>query len=60
MNSMIKCIVVVLLTAILAACSILMIGPQIVIIVPVAIVVGIVFAIRRCQDVHWSRCADFV
>ncbi len=47
MNSMIKCIVVVLLTAILTLGAAFMIGPQIMIIVPVAIVAGIVFAARR-------------
>jgi hypothetical protein len=44
---MIKSIVVVLLTAILTAGAYFMIGPQIMVIVPVAIVAGIFFAIRR-------------
>ena len=47
MNGMIKCIVVVLLTAILTAGAYFMIGPQIMIIVPAAILAGVVFAVRR-------------
>ena len=47
MNRPTKLIVVFLLTAIITAGSLLMVGPQILAIVPVAIVAGIVFAIRR-------------
>ncbi len=47
MNRIIKSTVAVLLTAILTAGAYFMIGPQIMIIVPVAIVAGIVFAVRR-------------
>lgn len=46
-NAIIKSIVVVLLTAILTLGAYFMIGPQIMIIVPVAIVAGIIFAFRR-------------
>lgn len=42
---------VVLLTALIAAASLLMVGPQIMIIVPLAVVVGIVFAVLRS---FWS------
>ena len=47
MNRLSKSIVVLLLTAILTANAAFMIGPQIMIIVPAAIVAGIAFAIRR-------------
>ncbi len=47
MNRLTKLIVVLLLTAIVTAGSLLMIGPQIMVIVPVGIVAGIVFAVRR-------------
>ncbi len=47
MNKIIKSAVTVLLTAILTAGAFFMIGPQVMIIVPVAIVAGIVFAVRR-------------
>lgn len=47
MNRMIKSIVVLLFTALVTVGAAFMIGPQIMIIVPVAIVAGIVFAIRR-------------
>jgi len=47
MNNIIKSIIVLLLTAILTAGAAFMIGPQIMIIVPTAIVAGIIFAIRR-------------
>ncbi|MGK0186755.1 MAG: hypothetical protein ACI9R3_002538 [Verrucomicrobiales bacterium] len=43
----IRSVVVLLLTAILTAGAALMIGPQVMIIVPTAIVAGIVFAVRR-------------
>jgi len=46
-TAIIKSIVVVLLTAILTLGAYFMIGPQITIIVPVAIVAGIIFAFRR-------------
>jgi hypothetical protein len=46
-NAIIKSIAVVLLTTILTLGAYLMIGPQIMVIVPVAIVVGIIFASRR-------------
>jgi|TARA_B100001093_G_scaffold341422_1_gene326149 hypothetical protein len=46
-NAIVKSIVVVLLTAILTLAAYFMIGPQIMIIVPVAIVGGIIFAFRR-------------
>lgn len=46
-NAIIKSIVAVLLTAILTLGACFMIGPQIMIIVPVAIVGGIIFAFRR-------------
>ena len=42
-----KSIVVVLLTAMLTAGALLMIGPQIMFIVPLCILVGIIFSIRR-------------
>ena len=47
MNKPTKLIVVLLLTAVVAASSLLMIGPQIMVIVPVAIMAGTVFAVRR-------------
>ena len=47
MNRLTKLIVALLLTAIVTAGSLLMIGPQIMVIVPVVIVAGIVFAVRR-------------
>jgi hypothetical protein len=47
MKKIVKSIVVVLLTAILTVGAYFMIGPQIMIIVPVAIVAGIVLAFRR-------------
>lgn len=47
MNKVIKSIAVLFLTVILTAGCGLMIGPQIMIIVPVAIAAGIIFAIRR-------------
>jgi len=47
MNRLPKLIVVLLLTAIVTAGSLLMIGPQIMVIVPVIVVAGIVFAVRR-------------
>lgn len=47
MKGITKSIVVLLLTAVLSAGSALMIGPQIMVIVPLSIVAGIVFAIRR-------------
>lgn len=47
MNKAIRSLVTLLLTAILTAGSALMIGPQIMIIVPAAIVAGTVFAVRR-------------
>lgn len=46
-TTIIKSIVVVLLTAIITVGAFFMMGPQIMIIVPVAIVAGIVFAFRR-------------
>lgn len=46
-NRLTKRFVVLLLTAILTACSLLMIGPQILVIGPVALLAGTVFAIRR-------------
>ena len=42
---------VLLLTAVIAASSIIMVGPQILLIVPVALLAGIVFALRRS---FWS------
>ena len=47
MNHATKSLVVLLLAAILTASAVLMIGPQIMVIVPVAIVAGVVLAIRR-------------
>ena len=47
MNKMIKSIVVLVLTAIITVGAFFMIGPQIMIIVPVFFVAGIVFAFRR-------------
>ena len=47
MNHPRKCIAVLFLTALLTAAAGLMIGPQILIIVPMAILAGVVFAIRR-------------
>jgi len=47
MKRITKSIVVLLLTAVLSAGSVLMIGPQIMVIIPLAIVAGIVLAIRR-------------
>lgn len=44
---MLKTIVVVILTALLAVSALCMIGPQIMIIVPLAVVAGIVLAILR-------------
>ena len=38
---------VLILSAIIAAGSIVMIGPQIIVIVPLALVLGIFFAVRR-------------
>ena len=46
-NALIESVVVVLLTAILTLGAYFMIGPQITIIVPVAIFAGIIFAFRR-------------
>jgi Na+-transporting NADH:ubiquinone oxidoreductase subunit NqrE len=48
MNIVLKCIVVLLLTAVVTGGAVFMIGPQIMIIVPAAIVAGMVFAVRRC------------
>jgi hypothetical protein len=42
---------VMLLTVVIAASSIVMIGPQIIVVVPVAIGAGVVFALRRS---FWS------
>jgi 4-hydroxybenzoate polyprenyltransferase len=42
---------VLILTVAIAASSILMVGPQIIVIVPVALVLGLVFAFRRS---FWS------
>lgn len=47
MNHATKSLVVLILTALLTASAVLMIGPQIQVIVPVAIVAGVVLAIRR-------------
>ncbi len=47
MNRITKSIAVLLLTAIFTAGSLLMIGPQIMVIIPLAIVAGIIFAVRR-------------
>ena len=47
MNTIAKSMIVAFLTAFLTAGAFFMIGPQIMIIVPVAIVAGIVFAFRR-------------
>ncbi len=47
MNHATKSLVVLILAAILTASAVLMIGPQIMVIVPVAIVAGVVLAIRR-------------
>ena len=44
---MLKVIVVLILTALLAVSALCMIGPQIMIIVPLVVVAGIVFAILR-------------
>ena len=41
----------IVLTVVLAASSIMMVGPQILLIVPVALLAGIVFALRRS---FWS------
>jgi len=51
-----RCIIVrialvLILTAVIATSSILLVGPQVIVIVPVAIGVGIVFALRRS---FWS------
>jgi hypothetical protein len=42
---------VIVLTAIIAASNIIMVGPQILVIVPVALLSGVVFALRRS---FWS------
>lgn len=47
MSRTVKSILVLLLTAILAACALFMLGPQIMIVVPTTIVAGLVLAIRR-------------
>jgi cbb3-type cytochrome oxidase subunit 3 len=47
MNKTIKSIVVLVLTAIITVGAFFMIGPQIMIIVPMFFVAGIVFAFRR-------------
>jgi hypothetical protein len=47
MNNTFRSISVLLLPAIITAGSLLMIGPQIVIIVPAAIIAGIIFASKR-------------
>lgn len=47
MNNTIKNISVLLLTALVTAGAVLLIGPQILIIVPLAIIAGIVLAIKR-------------
>jgi hypothetical protein len=46
-----RAVLVIVLTAMIAASSILMVGSQIVFIVPVALLAGIVFALRRSS---WS------
>ena len=46
-----RALLVIVLTAVIAASSIIMVGPQIVLIVPVALLVGMVFAVRRSS---WS------
>jgi hypothetical protein len=45
--SIARATLVLILTVVITASSILMIGPQIVVIVPVAFVLGLVFALRR-------------
>jgi len=47
MNRILKSILVLLLTAVLTAGAVFMVGPQIMVIVPAAVVAGIVFAVRR-------------
>jgi len=47
----VKIALVLILTVVIAASSIVMVGPQIILIVPVALVLGIVFALRRS---FWS------
>lgn len=49
--SPVRAILVIVLTAVIAASIIIMVGPQIVVIVPVALLAGIVFAVRRS---FWS------
>ena len=46
-----RAVLVIVLTAVIAASSIMMVGSQIVFIVPVALLAGIVFALRRS---FWS------
>jgi hypothetical protein len=46
-----RAVLVIVLTAVIAASSVLMVGPQIVFIVPVALLAGIVFAVGRS---FWS------
>ena len=49
--SIFRAFLVPILTVVVAAASILMVGPQIIVIVPVALVLGLVFAFRRS---FWS------
>ena len=46
-----RAVLVIVLTAVITASSIMMVGPQIMVIVPVALLVGIVFAVGRS---FWS------
>ena len=50
-SSIAKAVLVLMVTVVIAASSIVMVGPQIIVIVPVALVLGLVFALRRS---FWS------